>query len=213
MLAIIVAITAIVLLTHTNFNRSLLVTNTAYAVALSLREAQSLGVAARGFGGQPNAGYGISINETPPMNSYTLFGDSGGATVPSWCPRGDANTPEAKPGNCLFDDTNERVKTYSLGQGFTFTEFCGLTSANTRYCASGSNLTSLERVDIVFLRPNTEAIITGTRGSGHRVQLACAVIWLKAPSQTGASRCVTVSQTGQVAVPQTCPATTLTACP
>lgn len=220
-LGIITIISAIVLLSHTSFNRSILVTNTAYSVAVTIRQAQSFGLSSRAFAGYNNAGYGVSFNEGD-MTQYTLFGDIGGSNAPTWCPKGAAGTPEAKPGNCAINKATETVTTYSLGQGFSITDFCGISPTGTTYCAPGN----MVAMDVVFMRPNTESIITGYveagSGGGGRdgnvsdtvmMELSCAVVWIKAPGASGATRCVTISQTGQVAVPSTCPATTFTTCP
>lgn len=210
-LGIIVIITAIVLLSHTSFNRSILVTNTAYSVAVSIRQAQSFGLSSRAFSGYNNAGYGIFF-DADDLTHYTLFGDIGGSGAPSWCPKGATGTPEAKPGNCTYESASERVTTYGLGQGFSMTDFCGITPTGTKYCASDT----LFNMAVVFMRPNTESIITGLVGGGRdatKVELSCGVAWIKAPGAAGATRCVTISQTGQVAVPATCPATSFTTCP
>lgn len=228
-LAIITIITMVTLLSQASFNRSLLLTSTTYTVALSIREAQSLGLSSRINGGVQNAGYGVNFASSTPT-AYRIFSDSlNTATKPSWCPTGTANTPEEKPGNCRYDAATETVTTYSLNKGFSITDFCGLTSAGVKYCMSDT----LQEMDIVFLRPNTESIITGMttqsagggfgpgqQGGGGRggtnfvtVQLSCAVIWIKTPTATGEKKCIVVSQVGQVSVPQACPASTFTSCP
>ena len=62
-LAIIIMITAIVINGQSTYNRSILLTDTVYTVAYSIRQAQSLGLASRGttVGASivSNAGYGV----------------------------------------------------------------------------------------------------------------------------------------------------------
>lgn len=213
-LAIITIITTITLLSQTSFNRTTLLTSTAYTVALSIREAQSLGLSSRLNGAVQNAGYGINFQNTL-TTSYRIYADvDDTAPIPSWCPKGSVGTPEEKPGNCLYK-RSETITTYNLNKGFTISDACGLTQGGTKYCLS-SNMRNL---DIVFLRPNTETIITATKTGNdgdpgsNLFQLSCAVIWIKPPSATADRKCVVVSQVGQVSVPQTCPAASFTTCP
>jgi len=209
-LAIIIIITTITITSQTAFDRSLLVTNTAYSVALSVREAQSLGLSSRTFGGIQNTGYGVHFSNTN-SKGYYLFADIVGTPAYTACPTGTANTPEAKPGNCVYDSTTEIVKSYNLNQGFTIMDFCGVMVSNgATVCGSHSGWASM---NIAFLRPNTEAIFTGVTTSGVRHALQCAVIWIAPPGDTESSRCIVVSQVGQVSVPNTCPATNFVGCP
>ena len=214
-LAIITIITLVTLMSQSSFNRSMLVTSTAYTVALSIREAQSLGLSSRTFNGTRNAGYGVTF-VSGMSSSYRVFGDTLRTQgVPGWCPTGTAGPPEAKPGNCLFDDASEIVSTFNLNKGFTISDFCGIATNGQKFCATSNPGTSLSNLDIVFLRPNTESVISGTRGngSGQKVALTCAVIWIQPPSSTTGHKCVVVSQVGQVSVPQSCPAASFTSCP
>ena len=216
-LAIITIISAIVFTGQSSFNKTVLVTDTAYDIGLSLREAQTFGLSSRKFTDSAgvvttNAGYGVHFSSGSPK-SYWIFADvytpSGGTPV-AWCPTGLAGTPEAKPGDCQYNSANEVMQTYQLNNGFTISDICGTNTANTtKYCVSTGTLTNL---DIVFLRPNTESIITGTQGVHNTpVQLICATIHIQSPE--GIEKCVTVSQVGEVSVPQSCPLASLQSCP
>lgn len=210
-LVIIIIITTITVTSQTNYNRSLIITNTTYTVALSIREAQSLGLASRRFGSVQNAGYGVSFHDTQ-QTQYRVFADVNQTPFYAECPLGLANTPEAKPGNCLYDGTSEILTTYHLNKGFRIHNFCGIRySNNARACGSDTQWSGL---DITFLRPNTEAIMSIRTPSGSAEPLRCAVIWIAPPSGTASNmKCIVVTQVGQVSVPQTCPAQTFTACP
>jgi len=210
-LVIIIIITTITITSQTNYNRSLIITNTAYTVALSIREAQSLGLSSRNFSGVQNAGYGINFQDTLTAQ-YRIFADIQSTPAYSGCPTGTVNTPEAKPGNCLYDSVSEILTTFNLNKGFRIHDFCGLrTSNNSRVCGSHSSWTSM---NITFLRPNTEAIMTMITTTNAAAPLKCAVIWIAPPSGTVANmKCIVVSQVGQVSVPQTCPAASFTTCP
>lgn len=214
-LGIIILITGIAITSQTTYNRKLLVTNTAYTVALSIREAQSFGLSSRQDGGVQNAGYGVRFTDAN-YTQYLMFSDVlATITKHASCPTGAVGTPEAKPGNCLFDDPSETVTTYNLNKGFKIHDACGIRSDNSqRVCLS---LAGYSALDIVFLRPNTEAIMTmlTTAVPPGKAPLSCAIIWIQPPSGATDLKCILVSQAGQVSVAQTCPTTpaAMTTCP
>ena len=195
-LAIIVIISAIVINGQSSYNKTLLLTDTAYTVAYSVRQAQSLGLASRGTLVGANivssAGYGVRFGGT---TGYTVFADAGGADVlsPAVCPVGVAGTPEAKPGNCKYDSGTDRiVQSYTFSRGFTISNICG---------KSGASLTcSLSTLDVVFMRPETRAILIGPSNQSF----TCAEVHVSSPGEAGA-RVVRISQLGEISVGQTCP--------
>jgi hypothetical protein len=198
-LAIISIITTVALLGQSSFNRSLILTDTAYTVAFSIREAQSLGISSRIAGGTQNAGYGVHFTNGA-MASYKLFADtlpgaSGNIQDIGECPGHTVGSgPEAKPGNCIHTDESETVRTYSLNNGFTIKSFCGTAASNGATLCNGY----FDALDIMYLRPNTQSIITGVR-NGARTPLSGATVRVQSPD--GASeRCVVVSKVGQVSV-------------
>ncbi len=196
-LGIIVIITAIVLLGQSNFNRSLVLVDTAYTIAFTVRQAQTLGLSSRKFGTIQNAGYGVHFASGAPT-AYELFAD----TIPSApgnnqggiCLGHSAQEgADAKPGNCIYD-SGERVNAYNLNRGFTIASFCGKDGAGVSRC-SGSYLDSL---DITFLRPNTQASIVGMH-AGVPIDLVSASIHVSSPDGSQ-ERCVNITKVGQVAV-------------
>lgn len=201
-LAIIVIVTTIALLGQSSFNRAMVLTDTAYTVAFSVREAQSLGISSRAFGGTQDAGYGIHFGNGTPT-SYKLFADispaaPGDTQYPLICP-GHPNVPgtnpEAKPGDCIQTLESEVVRTYNLNNGFRIGSFCGTRSNGTSVCSG-----TLDALDIVYLRPNTQSVITGVQG-GTRIALTDATIRVLSPDGL-AERCIYVSKVGQVSVLQ-----------
>jgi prepilin-type N-terminal cleavage/methylation domain-containing protein len=201
-LAIITVITVIILSGQASFNRSLILTDTAYTVAFSARQAQSFGVSSRAVGAIRNAGYGLRFDRSSP-SSFILFADTTtGASVPASCPLGEAGTPERKPGNCRFDaQTDPLVDTYTFSRGFAVSKFCGL-SGSTLYCSdSSSPLTSL---DIVYARPNTSATMSG-EVNGAMTVFTCAELHVADPERVS-TRTIRLSQLGEVSIGQTCTA-------
>lgn len=202
-LAIIVIVTTIAINGQSSFNKSLLLTDTAYTMAFSIREAQSLGLSSRLFGTVQNAGYGIYVSRTTPT-SYIFYADtnpvSPGTSLGGICPGHTVTSgPDAKPGNCLFDVVGEQVRSYTLNRGFTISRFCGY---DPSIAAERCSTTNLDSMSIEYLRPDTQSIITGVR-NGTPIELTSATLYLASPDGT-TERCVSVSKVGQVAV-NTCP--------
>jgi hypothetical protein len=197
-LGIILVITIIVLLGENTFNKNLVLIDTSYTVAFTLRQAQSLGLSSRKSGQIQNAGYGVYFANGA-TTSYYLFSDivpaTPGTSQGGLCP-GHAVTSglEARPGNCLYDGVSEIVTTYNLNRGFKVSRFCAVDMGGQPRC-SGEYLDSLA---ITFLRPSTQAVILGTR-AGALVELVSAKIYVTSPDGFQ-ERCITVTKVGQIAV-------------
>lgn len=201
-LAIIIIITTIALLGQSSFNRSMVLTDTAYTIAFSIREAQALGISSRAFAGTQDAGYGVNFANLSPT-SYKLFADThpiapGDTQYPAICP-GHPNVPstnpEAKPGDCIQTLPSEIVRTYSLNNGFRISGFCGRQSNGVQLCNG-----AIDALNIVYLRPNTQSVITGVNGN-IRTALQDATIRVSSPDGS-IERCIYVSKVGQVSVVQ-----------
>lgn len=200
-LAIIVLITAVALVSQQSFNRSLLLTDTAYTIALSVRQMQTFGLSGQraSVGAPSDAAYGAYFTRS---SSYTLFADTSpaapGSQLSGKCPGHTVTTaPESRPGNCIYTQGADTVvQTYRLERGFTISQLCG------RPASGGSVNCSLTSLNVTFLRPNTESIMIG---DPSQVELSSASIKLDSPDG-GASRLVCITKVGQVSVAtSTCP--------
>ncbi len=209
-LTIIITISAIALFGQSSFNRSLVLTDTSYSVAFSVREAQALGISSRTFSGTANAGYGLHFSSNG-MSSYRLFADlnpsaPGDMSNPTVCPgHTESSGPEAKPGDCIQTQASEIVRTYSLNNGFRLKSFCGTpTGGGTRWCSDTPGR-EIFAMNILYMRPDTLSVITGITSSAtsppltSRVSLQDATLRIQSPDGT-AERCVFVSKVGQVSV-------------
>lgn len=180
---IVTLITGAVLVKHGTFNSTTLLNNLSYDIALSIRQAQAYGISVRSVGGTNfNAAYGVSFDPTRP-DSYVLFQDLGASPNNAYDHDGDV------------DDTDdaEFVERYTLRRGHTISKFCRVGSSSV---CSGAGLTVL---NIVFRRPNPDAIVNGSPSSGACISVTDA---------TGAAqRTVTVLTTGQISIanPGLCP--------
>lgn len=199
-LSILAIITAVAITGQSTFNHTILLNDTAYSVAISAREAQSLGLSSRKFQGVQNGGYGVHFTAVTPK-TYTVFADiSAAAQQPAGCPIIATTTPEARAGNCLYDGVGETFQTYDLTRGFTVSDICGKTGASLQ-CSSASAIQSL---DVLYLRPNTAAVITGITSSGTKIPYTCAQVYVKSPSDN-TTQIIRLSQQGEISVGQTCP--------
>ncbi len=205
-LSIMVIITTISLLGQSTFNRSMVLTDIAYTVAFSIREAQALGISSRRQGTVLDAGYGVHFNSGS-AGSYSLFADTnppepGDTGRPIDCP-GHPNVPgghpEAKPGNCVQTSDDTIVRSYNLNNGFLIKSFCGTRTSNGQTVCNGTGIAYL---DILYLRPNTQSIISGRTALGATpMALSDATIRIQSPDGL-AERCIYVSKVGQVSVAQ-----------
>ena len=194
-MAIIAVVLTIVLTSQSSFNKTLTLANTAYDVALTIRYAETYGLGSRAIGTMTNAGYGIHFQNTSPK-SFTLFADkypsvgqSGLCHAP---PVNDPVGPDARPGNCIYDvSQNEKVTDYTLGNNITISDFCSYSSGSWS-CASGG----LDSLDIVFVRPNASPFMSanGSYLEAFPVTKACLTI----SSPQGGSRFVSIASSGEI---------------
>ena len=175
-MTILTTITSVVLANHSRFNGSVLLGSLAYDIGLSIRQAQVFGLSVRQYADVAEGfqvGYGVHFSDA---SSYIFFAD----------------TNE----NNIYDvDTDQILNSYAVGRGHTISRFCGVTSGGTEECnTSPSPISSL---DIVFLRPNPDAIMTSDL-TGVSEVYSQGIIEVSSPS--GDTRRVVVASTGQISV-------------
>ncbi len=172
--SILIVITSVVFAQHSRFSGNLLISNLAYDMALTLRQAQVYGLSVREFGtgsGEFDIGYGVHFDQSTPT-AYILFVD--------------------RDKNGRYDSVAENVEIFSLRQGNLIRQFCATLSSGTEKCA-GSGITIL---DIVFVRPDPDANIrSDVAGDLYR----SARITVESPQ--GVARLIDVVATGQISVP------------
>jgi prepilin-type N-terminal cleavage/methylation domain-containing protein len=196
-LAIIITITSVALASQSSFNKTLILTNTAYDIALALRSAETYGLGSRAVQGVDNTGYGLDFNAATP-GSFTFFADTFPGPSSFSChglPAAGADAPDAKPGDCVYETSQgEKITDYTLGNGITVSDFCAF-AFNSWSCvhSNGNNLTSL---DIVFARPNPQAFVSvnGSYSISLPVTRACLVV----SSPQGGQRYVSVAASGAI---------------
>ncbi|MHB8710123.1 MAG: prepilin-type N-terminal cleavage/methylation domain-containing protein [Minisyncoccota bacterium] len=207
-LAIITILTGITITSQSSFDKTVVLSNTAYDVALSIRSAEGFGIGSRAAGSTYNAGYGVHFASSTP-SSYILFAD----TYPSAGTSGNCHTtvgadptgPGAIPGDCVYEPppsppspSDVLVNTYTLGNGITISDFCAYSSSSSSWSCINSGSPRLLSLDISFARPNGDATITvnGVFTSPSPYAKACLFI----TSPQGGYRYVSVEVSGEISV-------------
>ncbi|MDP2665657.1 MAG: prepilin-type N-terminal cleavage/methylation domain-containing protein [bacterium] len=191
-LAIIVVITSVVFTSQNSFNKTLMLSNTAYDIALTLRSTQTYGLSSRASGTSANVGYGIHL-ASGTHNSFIFFADAYSLIPDSSC-----TTPDCKPGDYIYTPSTDTftadklVQTYKLNNGITVSDFCAYPTSGSGSCALDGGLTAL---DIVFTRPNPNALISGLNGASYTTySRMCITI----SSQGNTKKYISIAASGQI---------------
>lgn len=172
--AIIVIVMGVVFTSQNTFNKTIILSNTAYDIALSLRDAETYGLGSRMVNSNvTNVGYGIHFQTG---SSFLLFADTVGgpscANMPPDCTTGDYGYSS---GDTIIGQP------YQINNGISITNFCAGAS-----CAS----TGLASLDIVFERPNSTPRVNGSYGS--------ACITITAPQAPLTPRVISIGTSGAI---------------
>ncbi len=207
-LAIIVTITGVLFTSRSDFNNTIILSNTAYDIALTIRNMQNYGIGSRTVGAVKNVGYGVrfasSVADPSLKTFFVTFADI--YPTPSTDPitrchpvpvGEDETAPNARPGNCVYDASqSELVQTFALGNGITIGNFCAKAGVWTCANAYPPNLVGLQSLDITFVRPNAEMTMmtNGIYSAVPPVTEACIFL----ASQNGGYRYISINQAGLV---------------
>ncbi len=194
--SIFVFMTALLVARYGNFNQNVLLTNTAYDVALEIRTAQTYGLSIRSVTdvGDPSAPAPIS-NEAVFQNAYGvhLVKDSSELILFSTPSYGDdANTIYDGPDT--YGDTDIAVST--LRRGSKISDICvGSGPSDCSY-------TSVDEMDITFKRPSPSAIICVKPDSPTDMSCNDGYVYveIQVESSDNTVRTVVVRENGQISV-------------
>lgn len=193
-LAIIIAITTVVLTSQGSFNKTLLLANTAYDIALTLRSTEILGIGTLASGATANAGRGAHFEKITP-DSFSLFADT---SPPASC-----SAPNCKPGDRKYAAGQDTlVQKYTLGNGMKINDFCARSAATGVWSCARTNGSGLSSLDIVFARPNPDAFIRVNGNPDAPYTSACLTI---TSLQRGARFVNVASSGGITANASSCP--------
>ena len=164
--------TALLLAKYGKFNQDVLLTNLAYDVALTIRNAQTFGLNVRVDPQTLTAfdrAYGVHFL---PGNSFTFFADANG--------------------NSTYDAGEEIGSPYIIRRtNLTISKVCGFSGATC-------NTTDQTMLDVLFRRPDPNAIIRATTNGTSYTVYSAANITLT--SSDGYTRVILIRSTGQIAV-------------
>ncbi len=171
--------TGILLSKYGNFNNSVILTNLAYDVAITIRTAQSYGIDVKGVE-NPNNNNQVEYN-----NPYGVYFDR-------------SNIDKSKQmiffadfnGNDKYNSgSNEEINTYILKRGMYISALCAGSSSSD--CS-----TNRTKLNILFKRPDPKAIIS----NDENCPIDCNYGRIELTSVDGSKKYVEVRSTGQISV-------------
>ncbi len=178
-------ITTVSVFSYADFNSNVLLTNLAYEVALSVRQAQFYGITVKQSVSAENFDSGYGVHLTKNAMSYTLFEDGKGSGSLNHVYEEDADP-----------DNDEALETYSVQKGNFISKLC------TK--GSGSLDCTLTSLDLSFVRPNPETYVAFSTDAGQALlDLTKTTSIICVASPRGTLRKVTVESTGQISVSTT----------
>ncbi len=181
--AIFAMMTALVVVKYGNFNQSVLLTNLAYDVALTIRTAQTYGLSVKtptDVSPTFTSAYGVTIG----TDSVTC---AGGTSSNSQQFLMFADAYPSSSGNAVCDSNDILTSTYAIKRGGSVYQVC----AGNGSCTLGSG-----RLDITFKRPDPRATIclNGISSCGNTY----GEIVLRATD--GSTRKIIVRSNGQITI-------------
>src|SRR3989338_2469768 len=193
-------ITSFIILAYNRVGGQIFVTTLAYEIALSFREAQSYGMSVHAFrpsggsgAGDFDVGYGIHFDSRN-LGTYLMFADQGGQAGDGLF-NGTYGTEYNSTG-CI--STTECIRVFKIEKGNLISKFCGMRADNGAEDCHSATTTAITFLDVAFLRPNPDAIITTSETVLVGQKYKAASVHLRSP--TGENRKVEVWNTGQISI-------------
>ena len=187
-ISIFTIVTSIVLYSNSGFSNNILITNLAYEIALTLRQAQTYGLSSVKQAGSTSfrVGYGVHFESAPGDNkSFIFFTDLDDNKKYN----DTATDPCNSTGNeCLqkiIINASNKIESVCV-------KYPGGSPSDAPDCVG------ITGVDIVFKRPKTEASIVYTHESNGEGNATSAIIHLISPQ--GKKKTVTVESSGQISI-------------
>ena len=188
-ISIFVFMTAFLVAKYGGFNQSVLITNSAYDVALTIRGAQSYGLNVKGADVTGSSGT-VTYFSYPYGAHFSSDTTTSGANT-SYVLFADTNLGSAANSYSIYDPgTDIVVSKTTLRQGTIVSSIC---VGNDEGSCVSSGVTS---VDISFRRPDPDAIITANGASGRKYPFAKITVL----AANGSMKSVSVRSTGQISI-------------
>lgn len=193
-IGIFLVISSIVMVNQRSFGGNMQISNLAYDVALGIRQAQVYGTGMKKNIAGTYKGYGIHFSH---QGYFILFADidNNGEYDRNANIGPDPNTPNSRA-SC--NPNSECVTVFQVEQGNIISKFCA--GSNCTDVVTPSKNLKLNRLDIIFLRPDPSPFIVGYDANDDRVETPTASITVTSPQ--GVSKNVNVLSSGQISVQQ-----------
>ncbi len=151
-ISIFTLITTVSVFNYSAFNSSVGLTNLAYEIALSVRQAQFYGITVKQSttSGNFDSGYGVHFEKD--SASYTLFED--------------------RDVDHIYDGTSEDLERYTIQKGNRISKLC--THTTVLAC-------DLDSLDLTFVRPNPETFIARNGLTSSLYTSQKAIVCLASP--------------------------------
>lgn len=191
-LAIFTVMTLVVMFNYGRFNSQTIMTNMAYEVALTTRQAQVYSLGVRGGGDESltdfSKHYGISVNLANNKNFIFFLDENNNNSC--------EDLAGASCGGCLAG--GECLNKYTLTHDIYIDKICVSTSNDPVDSIGICNGYSVQDLAITFKRPNPDGVFSSVDYSGDNADIKSAAIVLK--TKFGNQRAVMVQNTGQISV-------------
>jgi len=194
-MGIIFLLAGVTLINHNRFGREIDLENTAYNVALTIRQAQAFGINRRdslstGFEEPKPYGVYFKTNVLSPVpgisdESFMVFIDDEGGAF------GTDNLFSKNSGSsssCIANSSDECISIVTLTKGVYISELCA--GDNEATC------TEVDELHITFKRPNPDAIIKSSSVASY----AYAEITITSPIAGIAAQRISVGTAGQISI-------------
>lgn len=189
--AIFTMMTALVVAKYGNFNQSVLLTNLAYDVALTIRTAQTYGLSVKSSDNSSSQflhGYGVRF-DTDSITSEPTLGVKNNQEIVFFADINDSLT---------FNSGDTPISRYAIKRGAIISGIC----VSGVGCTPLSNSPSPHHIDIIFKRPDPNAKICLDNSGVGQCAVASTYPYVEITVQgtDGSIRVVTVRENGQIAV-------------
>ncbi|HEY9583746.1 MAG TPA: type II secretion system protein [Candidatus Paceibacterota bacterium] len=166
--------TTLLLAKYGNFNQGILLTNLAYDVALTLRNAQSYGLNVKSASRSQNKfSFPYGVHFVKNVDNFIFFVD---VVI-------NGVYENQYPSDDLIDFDDDDISVYKIKRGSTISSLC----------VDDGNCISVDALDISFKRPDPNAIIKSTRGISSYAEIIVR-------ATDGNTKKITVRSNGQIAV-------------
>ena len=192
-MAIFSILTAVTVWNYGKFNNNIIMTNMAYEIALSVREAQVFSLGVRGSSTNFDTRYGVYFNSDPSANpqNFVFFAD-----------RNSNGTCEDGANMCSIDECisgSECEQLNSLTRGIEVSRVCVSDAGDipmdfdTGDCSADGDL--INEAAVTFERPNPDAFVYDIDNNQTFRNIAVLI-----ESGSGAKRAIYIRENGQISV-------------